>query len=124
MVYNAMKLFMEINPTLFDECSAEYTEHQNTADERKAARKSRWDQIEALAKQKGGDASGMSSVANGSSAPARSKVVPPPKIDEVDPAAQDNQERLDALKLQDDGSNIKDNVAGSEEPLVAPSSTT
>ena len=32
MVYNAMKLFMEINPQLFDDCSHDYTEHQNNAE--------------------------------------------------------------------------------------------
>ena len=38
MVYNAMKLFMEINPQLFDDCSHDYTEHQNNAEAREQAR--------------------------------------------------------------------------------------
>ena len=28
MVYNAMKLFMEVNPQLFDDCSHDYAESQ------------------------------------------------------------------------------------------------
>ena len=41
MVYNAMKMFMEINPQLFDECSHEYNERMNSAEEREKARLSR-----------------------------------------------------------------------------------
>lgn len=79
MVYNAMKLFMEINPQLFDDCSQEYTEHQNSADAREKQRERKWAAIQELAdKQK----------ANGSSA------------EEVD-GTEDNQKRLDSLRLQD-----------------------
>jgi serine/threonine-protein phosphatase 2A regulatory subunit B' len=42
MVYNAMKLFMEINPGLFDDCSHDYTEQQNSAAAREAARQHKW----------------------------------------------------------------------------------
>ncbi|CAG8710977.1 5592_t:CDS:2, partial [Ambispora leptoticha] len=31
LVYNALKLFMEINPALFDECAAQYKQNQETA---------------------------------------------------------------------------------------------
>lgn len=79
MVYNAMKLFMEINPQLFDDCSQEYTEHQNSADAREKQRERKWAAIQELAdKQK----------ANGSNA------------EEVD-GTEDNQKRLDSLRLQD-----------------------
>lgn len=50
MVYNAMKLFMEVNPQLFDECSHDYTESQSTAPARLQARNAKWDALEALAK--------------------------------------------------------------------------
>lgn len=53
MVYNAMKLFMEINPQLFDDCSLYYTEQQNNAEARKKARENKWRSLEeqaALAK--------------------------------------------------------------------------
>lgn len=80
MVYNAMKLFMEINPQLFDDCSQEYTEHQNSADAREKQRERKWAAIQELAdKQK----------ANGSTA-----------TEETD-GTEDNQKRLDSLRLQD-----------------------
>lgn len=89
MVYNAMKMFMEINPQLFDECSHEYNERMNSAEEREKARLSRWDKIAEQAKDR------------------KNGVVPPPapanasKTDEADPT-DDAQERLDSLKLQDE----------------------
>lgn len=46
MVYNAMKLFMEINPQLFDDCSHDYNEHQNNADKREQERKEKWDKLQ------------------------------------------------------------------------------
>src|SRR4051794_29646497 len=51
MVYNAMKLFMEINPQLFDDCSHDYTEHQNTAEARETARANKWKVLEEQAKK-------------------------------------------------------------------------
>ncbi|KXT14454.1 hypothetical protein AC579_4804 [Pseudocercospora musae] len=51
MVYNAMKLFMEVNPQLFDECSHEYTEQQNNAEAVKANRQAKWDRLSQLADQ-------------------------------------------------------------------------
>ena len=55
MVYNAMKLFMEVNPQLFDECSHEYAEQQNNAEAVKAARQAKWDRLTRLAEQNCGD---------------------------------------------------------------------
>lgn len=49
MVYNAMKLFMEVNPQLFDECSHEYTEQQNNAEAVKQTRQAKWDRLSQLA---------------------------------------------------------------------------
>ena len=51
MVYNAMKLFMEVNPQLFDECSHDYTEQQNNAEAVKANRQAKWDRLSQLAEQ-------------------------------------------------------------------------
>lgn len=59
MVYNAMKLFMEINPQLFDECSHEYTEAQNNADQVKAERKSKWDRLAEQAKRNSASLAGQ-----------------------------------------------------------------
>ena len=90
MVYNAMKLFMEINPQLFDDCSHEYTEMQNTSEQRTANRLKKWDQLAEQAKKK--------QLENGTTRP---KMVAP-RIDGEDPMTQDSQQRLDALKLQDE----------------------
>lgn len=97
MVYNAMKLFMEINPQLFDDCSHEYTEQQNSAAAREALRQRKWAAIQDQANRR--KATNGSATSGG---PSTSRMVPSslPRVDEVD-AAEDNQKRLDSLKLQD-----------------------
>lgn len=87
MVYNAMKLFMEINPQLFDDCSHDYTEQQNTAAEREAVRERKW---AALAEKADIQRKSNGTFAQGGSLP---------RLDEVDPVTEDNQKRLDSLKL-------------------------
>lgn len=86
MVYNAMKLFMEINPQLFDECSHHYNEMQLTAETREKSRQDRWDKLSQLARS-----------------------LPPPSTSQAAPSggpAQDvervTQERLNALNLQEE----------------------
>lgn len=103
MVYNAMKLFMEINPQLFDDCSHDYTEHQNTADERQQLRQSKWDQLaqQALSRRNSQSAVPSTNIRG-------QKINAPARIDEVDPITQDNQKRLDALRLQDESSSGRD----------------
>lgn len=95
MVYNAMKLFMEINPQLFDDCSHEYTEQQNSAAAREALRERKWAALSEKANQQ--------RESNGAldAPPARNHVTPMSRVDEVDPVTEDNQKRLDSLKLQD-----------------------
>lgn len=80
MVYNAMKLFMEINPQLFDDCSHEYNEHQNNADKREAARKEKWDKLQSQA-----DKMKSNHAASGAS-----------------DTTHESQQRLDALKIHDE----------------------
>ncbi|KAI1329007.1 protein phosphatase 2A regulatory B subunit [Xylariaceae sp. FL0255] len=75
MVYNAMKLFMEINPQLFDDCSHDYNEQQNNAPARQALRDRKWAAITEQASKK----------SNGA-VPGRN---------------EPDAERLDSLKLQD-----------------------
>jgi serine/threonine-protein phosphatase 2A regulatory subunit B' len=98
MVYNAMKLFMEINPQLFDDCSHDYTEHQNNAEAREQARANKW---KALTDQANRTNTNGNVQPAAMSSPSRAKVVTPLRIDEVDPMTEDNQKRLDSLKLQD-----------------------
>ena len=87
MVYNAMKLFMEINPQLFDDCSHDCTEHQNNAEAREQAREMKWAALAEKAQRQ---------TPNGSA-----RIQLSGRVDEMDPLTEDNQKRLDSLKLQD-----------------------
>lgn len=104
MVYNAMKLFMEINPQLFDECSEHYREHEATAEKTLEIRTANWAKIANWAKQN-------SNGANAAIPPLTDlrgqKFNPPSRIDE-DPITQDSQKRLDALRLQDESASSRD----------------
>ncbi|OJJ56659.1 hypothetical protein ASPSYDRAFT_1151509 [Aspergillus sydowii CBS 593.65] len=98
MVYNAMKMFMEINPQLFDECSHEYNERQNSADLREKARQSRWEKVaeRAAARQNGAPLP-----------PSTSTAEIPLQLDDIDTLTQESQNRLHSLKL-DEPSPAKD----------------
>lgn len=95
MVYNAMKLFMEVNPQLFDDCSHEYTDHENNKKAIEASRQAKWDHITQLADARRGGA-----VQNGTKAPgyAGAKTVArSPGIREEEESAG----RLASLRLAD-----------------------
>ncbi|KAI9149542.1 Serine/threonine-protein phosphatase 2A 56 kDa regulatory subunit delta isoform [Paramyrothecium foliicola] len=96
MVYNAMKLFMEINPQLFDDCSHDYTEQQNSAAAREAMRERKWAALGEKANQR-------RATAGAADATSRNNTATLSRVDEVDPVTEDNQKRLDSLKLQDAG---------------------
>lgn len=102
MVYNAMKLFMEVNPQLFDECSHDYTESQNNAEQIKQARQAKWDRLTELAQRmKSGlppAASAHASAAPGAQSPLRT--------DDTDPL------RLEQLRLQDEP--VQDKARGQQ----------
>lgn len=101
MVYHAMKLFMEINPQLFDDCSHEYTELQNNAPQREQNRKNRWDKLAEMAEyQKNNPQTQTKPPVNPGPPTADGSV----RSDEADPITQDSQKRLNALKLQDESS--------------------
>ncbi|KAF1812179.1 protein phosphatase 2A regulatory B subunit [Eremomyces bilateralis CBS 781.70] len=108
MVYNAMKLFMEVNPQLFDDCSHEYAEQQLHADETEKARQSKWDALADLAKarQNGRVEARLlpSTTSQGGKGSSRG-------ADDADPLSQDSQKRLEALRLQDDGVNGRERRA-------------
>lgn len=93
MVYNAMKLFMEVNPQLFDECSHEYTESQNTADQRAQARQAKWDRLTELAQKM---KSGLPRAASVAAGTAPGSTITASRTDDTDPL------RLEQLRLQDD----------------------
>lgn len=101
MVYNAMKLFMEINPQLFDDCSHDYTELQNSAEAREQARQSKWDKLSEQANKMKNGIGGSATITGGN------------PIYETDNMTQDSQKRLDALKLHDEAG------AGSKQTSVS-----
>ncbi len=93
-----MKLFMEVNPQLFDECTHDYTEQQSNADAVKANRQAKWDRLSQMAEQmKAGHGP------NGSAPPVK-----PPQSqystrgEDADPLSRESQQRMAALRLQDD----------------------
>ncbi len=90
MVYNAMKLFMEINPQLFDDCSHEYTEQQNSAGAREAMRERKWAAITEQANRR--KSNGVTDKTSGPT--TRTHPGGMPRLDEVD-GTEDNQKRLD-----------------------------
>jgi len=92
MVYNAMKLFMEVNPQLFDECSHEYTEQQNNADAIKANRQAKWDRLAQLA----ASMKSNGNTANNSRPTQGNKGKTPLRTDEADPIS------MERLRLQDE----------------------
>ena len=102
MVYNAMKLFMEVNPQLFDECSHEYTEQQNNADAVKANRQAKWDRLAHLAEQMKANGTTAAPAPRPPASRSGSKVTSPMRQDDSDPLSQESQQRLERLRLQDD----------------------
>jgi len=99
MVYNAMKLFMEVNPQLFDDCSHEYAEHQNNAEVRQQARSDKWAAIADLAKAR---QNGKVPPKLPTTTTQGNKVSSPMRLDDTDPLSQESSRRLEALRLQDD----------------------
>lgn len=94
MVYSAMKLFMEINPSLFDECTSDYAALQESLPQRQADRENVWKALEEKAQRKRKllESSGVqrgNSVRTGS----------PMQIS--DDGASDSQKKMDALHIQD-----------------------
>lgn len=90
MVYNAMKLFMEVNPQLFDDCSHDYTEQQNNMEAEKASRKAKWDRLAALADSMKQDGAGHGYGAAAGGYNART----PLGQTDGDPLSQQRMERL------------------------------
>ena len=104
MVYNVMKLFMEINPQLFDECSENYRENEATAAQTLQNRTERWAKVANTARQhSNGEMAAIPPLTN----LRGQKFNPSSRVDE-DPITQDSQKRLDALRLQDESGTGRD----------------
>lgn len=104
MVYNAMKLFMEINPQLFDECSDHYREHEANAEKTLQTRTARWATVADWARQRSkGEVAAIPP-----STDLRGQKFSPQSRSDEDPITQDSQRRLDALRLQDESGASRD----------------
>ena len=97
MVYNAMKLFMEINPSLFDECSSKYTADQEEAPARAMHRQNMWKMLEEQASQERERKVQLKVSSPTSHAPRGGS----PMLMDDDVRSQDNQRKMDALKIHD-----------------------
>lgn len=98
MVYNAMKLFMEINPTLFDECTQDYAAMQEAAPAKALKREQMWRMLEDTARRRQADRNSKSinGKANGPVARGGS----PMETD--DENSRENQRKMDALNIHDE----------------------
>jgi len=108
MVYNAMKLFMEINPTLFEECTGIYAADQESAPQRQQEREAIWKMLEdTAAKNKksregsGANQDGKRLSSKGSQA-ARSGS--PMQI--AEDGAGDSERKMVALNIHDEGKKV------------------
>ncbi len=54
LIYNALKLFMEMNQKLFDECTQQYKLEQKKEKEKQKQRIDNWEKMEQLAKENSG----------------------------------------------------------------------
>ncbi|KAI5838094.1 phosphatase 2A regulatory B subunit-domain-containing protein [Morchella snyderi] len=106
MVYNAMKLFMEINPTLFDECTAAYATDQETAPQRLADRESVWKMLEekATLNRKSRPTSDGKSLSLSSQSHQVVRGGSPMQI--TDDSTGESQRQMDALNIQDEGAKV------------------
>lgn len=108
MVYNAMKLFMEINPTLFDECTSAYAADQESAPQRLSERESVWKMLEDKAAANRKPRAAEHDGKNLSSTSQNQQMVrggSPMQITE-DSGAGDSQRQMDALNIQDEGTKV------------------
>ena len=94
-----MKLFMEVNPQLFDDCLHEHTEAQQNAPARLQQRQSKWDRLAEQAKAR---QNGKITPTPAAPPTLNSKPNTPLRSDDADPISQDSRARLEALRLQDD----------------------
>lgn len=50
-MYNALKLFMDTNPALFEECTQQYQREMQAEAQRLEAKRAQWDKIQEMAHQ-------------------------------------------------------------------------
>ena len=106
MVYSAMKLFMEVNPTLFDECSNQYRDEEDQSYKRQQTRDAKWARLQELAQQRQGPKSGRTS-ANGNINSRLAASRSPPIGDRSDGLTHDQLRKFDQMRISDDAQAAK-----------------
>lgn len=102
MVYNALKLFMEINPTLFDECTNNYKIARQQEFKKVQTRYDQWETLRenAIANRKASGASGPMPRALTEPAPPRP---PPPEDDDMTDVSVELQNGVGMDSFASDG---------------------
>jgi len=98
MIYNALKMFMEISPELFDECSTQYRLVQEQAEEQKLQREEIWKRLE----EKGRRASKQTTE------------------EKHEPTSHESEERMKALRIEEDHMDTHQENGQSEDLPPAP----
>ncbi|XP_075983156.1 serine/threonine-protein phosphatase 2A 56 kDa regulatory subunit gamma isoform-like isoform X1 [Anticarsia gemmatalis] len=111
LVYNALKLFMEMNQKLFDECTQQYKQEKQKERERLLAREEVWQALEARA------------AANPAAAPAPRDPPLPPQQDDVLPPLTYQRIEQEAQELRKQGYNASKPLLRKKSELPADSTT-
>ena len=106
MVYNAMKLFMEVNPPLFDDCSAAYHAEQSERDTLKQKREDKWNRLLEMAKERRG---GTDDVAPTSNSIQDQRSPGQPNSTVSDSLTPENLRRFEALNIAEDSALVRGN---------------
>ena len=94
-----MKLFMEINPTLFDECTQDYAAMQEAAPAKAIKREQMWKMLEDTAHRRQTDR-GSKSINGKTNGPVARGGSPMETDDEQN--SRENQRKMDALNIHDE----------------------
>ncbi|KAL7416477.1 protein phosphatase PP2A0 B subunit gamma isoform [Mrakia frigida] len=102
MVYNALKLFMEINPTLFDDCTSHYKTSRLQEQRKAQTRYDEWEALRTAAIANWTSAGHVGPLPKALSTPPPPRPPPPPEDEEMTDVSMElhNQMGLDALEAE------------------------
>lgn len=108
MVYNAMKLFMEINPALFEECTGIYAADQESAPQRQQEREAVWKMLEdtAAKNKKSREGSGASEDGKRLSSKGSQAARSGSPMQIAEDGAGDSERKMVALNIHDEGKKV------------------
>ncbi|PWW72799.1 protein phosphatase 2A regulatory B subunit [Tuber magnatum] len=108
MVYNAMKLFMEINPALFEECTGIYAADQESAPQRQQEREAIWKMLEdtAAKNKRSREGSGASEDGKRLSSKGSQAARSGSPMQIAEDGAGDSERKMVALNIHDEGKKV------------------